>query len=336
MIGYMATMHAPSTIPATRREPTIYQAVGLLDDPFSRDLLAGPAVALASQQALLTEVRTWLKSTDADAAGLTVIAGAPGSGRSWLLSQVVAALDEDDRLIGIIPDEGARRSDAQLLKSAIAALGGTPAGRTGLELTTELRTLLDAHRDDELFPVLLIDNAAFTGSQLEIMRGVLGGTAASDDPTHAQIILFGPAELPDRVARRRSLTGLTRHVTRIPPLEVTETATLLNARVAAMRDPDRTQVDPFLTAEAIQVIHEAGAGLPGRILALAHAALREAIATGGRQVDLRVATAVTSEDANQEDTTETESSAIQTRLALPGFDEGAESQSVTRRRGRQR
>ena len=84
------------------------------------------------------------------------------------------------------------------------------------------------------------------------------------------------------------------------------------------------------------MFQEVGAGLPGRILALAHAALRETIATGGRQIDLRAATIVTSEDVDREDTAGSESAVIQTRLALPGIDGEDEPPAGSRRRGRQR
>ncbi len=343
MMGHMAMMNASA--PIARRAPSVYEAVGLLDDPFPRDPRAGAYVALPSQSTVLAGVRAWLALGSDDAVGLAVVAGAAGSGKTRLLEQLVLAIADDDRLIGVVPGDGARRTDASLLRSAIGSLGGTPGGRTGLELTSELREIVDAHREDLLPPVLLIDNAALTGSQLEILRGVLTQPERVAHQTRVQIVLLGPAALPDRIARRRSLAELTRYVATIPPLEVDEARALLNGRIEAVRDPlgSRTeQANPFFDERALEALLEASGGMPDALLALAHAAVREAIATGRRRVDAVTAQAVTQvlpaqgEAPSQAREMSLADPVIQTRLSLPGMDIGDEPAPASRRREQQR
>lgn len=333
------------TSPASASRPTIYGAIGLLGDPFPLEPMAGAYVPLTGQAAVLAGVRDWLGSTAGESAGLGVIAGEPGSGKTRLLEQLVLAIADDDRLIGVLPDEGPRRSDAHLLRSAIIALGGNPGGRTGLELTNELRSILDAHREDPLPPVLLIDNAALTGSHLEILRGVLTRpeAGAGQTQTRVQTVLFGPPALPDRIARRRSLADQTRYVAAMPPLDARAAETLLTGRIEAVRDPGRADMGPLLTDDAPRVLFDASGGNPALLLALAHAAVREAIAFGRSHVNAATARAVADVmpgpggTAGHVHRTTSAEPVIQTRLSLPGVEVAAEPAPPTaRRRGQQR
>lgn len=334
MIDYAVPPIAASPGAVTHRIQTLYGAVGLLDEPFPRDPQSGAYVPLPHQMAVLAGVRDWLGSTGTGSPGLAVVAGPNGSGKTRLLEQLVRAIAADDRLIGVVPGDGARRTDAHLLRSAIVSLGGAPGGRTGLELTNEVREILAAHREDSLPPVLLIDNAALTGSQLEILRGVLTVPGADPVPTRVQIVLFGPPALPDRIARRRALAKLTTHIATIAPLDAGAARTLLEGRVDAVRDPAvrKATDEPFVSDGALTVLLEVSGGIPGALLTLAHAALREAIATGRRQVETMTAEAVTRlerEGASQEPV-------IQTRLSLPGVDDADTPGPASRRRGQQR
>lgn len=334
-------MHSSSPAPAPAPSPvaTIYQAIGLRDDPFPRGPDAGIFVELEPQMTVLAEVRDWFDAPAIEELGLAVVAGANGMGKTRLLGRLVASLADADRLIGVVPGNGSRRSDAQLLRESIVAIGGAPGGRTGLELTNELRAMLDEHRDDPLPPVVLIDNAALTGSQLEIMRNVLTSGTPEYQHTRVQIVLFGPPELPDRIARRRALAEMTRKTMRLSPLSGSAIASLVTARVESVRDP---KADPLFTPDALRYIGELSQGNPGVALALAHTAVREAIATGRGAVDTVVASgasvAVLAQrgPATRPRTADDDEGAIQTRLSLPGLDKAAETPPLTRRRGQQR
>lgn len=334
MIDYAVSPITSSPAAAVRPAASIYSAIGLLDDPFPQDPQSGAYVVLGRQARVLSGVRDWLGSSGAGSPGLAVITGEAGSGKTRLLEQLVLAIADDDRLIGVMPDDGAHRTDAHLLRSAIVSLGGSPSGRTGLELTNEVRDILAAHRADSLPPVLLIDSAALTGSQLEILRGVLTVPGSAPEPTPVQIVLFGPPALPDRIARRRALAELTTHIATIPPLDAGEARTLLEGRVEAVRDPAAggAPSEPFISEGALDILFAISGGIPGTLLAVAHAAVREAIATGRRRVETMTAEAVTRmgrEGASREP-------AIQTRLSLPDMDDADAPGSTMRRRGQQR
>jgi len=278
----------------------------VLERPRAAAILAGPWVPLAGHEDLLATLEGWLAGTDR---GLAVVGGATGSGKSRHVRRLAERVATPGRLVGVVPDEGGRRTDAHLLRAAIAALGGSPAGRTGLELTTELRALLAGHAGDPLPPVLLVDHADFGGPQLEIVRNVLA--ARNGEPaTPLQLVLYGPPELADRIARRRALAGFVRLVAGFPPLDAYATHNLLNA----------LETGPAFTAEAVAAIALASDGVAGRAIGLGEAAAREAMATGRPVVDGELArrVAATLDSAEPVDGT----GVVQTRLALPGLEPG--------------
>ena len=336
-------MNGSSPAPVLNRPSTIYRSIGLSDDPFPLDPLAGAWVPLPDHVRMAATISAWLAAADDAQSGIAVISGDAGSGKTRLLDRLAGTLvDSDDRLLGVVPDDGSRRSDAQLLRAAISALGGTSVGRTGLELTTELRAILTEHRGDALPPVVLIDNAALTGSQLEILRNVLAPIQQDGMPMRVQIVLFGPPELPDRIARRRSLAGFLRDSARFEPLDLGAMGTLLQSRIDAVRDGSVIG-SPVLSGTAIEIIWQTASGNPGTAIAIAHAAIREVIATRSQVVSASLVQAVVTNFASQVARAARADSPIapfredvvQTRLSLPGVDEGPEQSPATRRRRRQ-
>jgi type II secretory pathway predicted ATPase ExeA len=326
--------------PPASRQATVHAALGLRGEPFPIDPLAGAWVPLPVHEAILADVFSWLGSDEAGTGGepgIGVIAGAAGLGKTRLLEQLVARLAaQEDRLIGVIPDTGPRRSDAQLLRAALQAFGGTPVGRTGLELTTELRTLLAAHASDVREPVLLIDHAALTGSQLEILRNIFAAGPDGETP-RLKVVLLGPPELADRIARRRALAGLVHVSATITALDQEGTARLLSGRVAAMRLPEAGSAEVFSPAAMTAIWQESG-GVPARIMALARIAVLDTIALQASRVEETVVRGLASqmgddlaEGSWQE--TATDDTVLQTRLSLPGFEDAGIG--LARRRGRQ-
>ncbi len=300
----------------------VYAPLSLRDDPFPQNPLAGAWVNLPSQQASLEPIRFFMEG---DAPGLVIVGGGEGTGKTRLLHHLATL--RQDRLTGIVQDDGARRSDAHLLRTTIVALGGRPIGRAGLELAMEARALLDARRGDARMPVLFIDQAALAGSQLEIVRSLL---VSPNGETRVQIALFGPPELEDRIARRRSLSRFLQASVTLKPLDRDEARLLIDERIAAVRHGNHGDI---FTPIAMEALWQATGGTPGAMMHLAHRCLREAIATGETRIDAGLVTRIAESPVVEVTRAAAPEEPIQTRLTLPGMDETA---APSRRRGRQR
>lgn len=296
-----ARVRAAPSHPGTELAETIFRALGLGGDPF----LAGPAtpdsgdwIAIQSRAAVLGELTAWITDPPFPSRpgltnqGLAVVTGEAGSGRTSLLAAVAEeCATRSGLLVATVVDDGNRRSDALLLRAMIASLDAEPAGRTGRELIAEIRALLAVHVAAGRRPLMLIDNAAFSGSQLEILRMVLLPAGDDDATADARLVLFGPPELRDRIRRRRALAGMVDVTHELARLEETEIATILNGRVEAMR-PDATHggdAGSLFTAEAIDVIGAWSGGNLAGVIRIGGRCLREAIARGRASIDSTIA-----------------------------------------------
>ena len=327
----------PSIVPAwSGPEPSpLLQQLGLDEDPFSSDPLAGTWVALEPHEAVLAAALRWLDADPGIASGLGVVGAGPGLGKTRLLGQLVAQLaNQVDRLIGVFPNDGTRRSDAQLVRSALLAFGGEPSSRTGLELTTELRALLADHVADRRDPVLLVDYAALTGSQLEILRTILARRASGEQP-HVQIVLLGPPELVERIARRRALAGFVHLTERLEPLDRSDVRALVRGRLQGAQSPDSGDGAGSLISDgAIARIWTHSGGVPGAAIALARQSLVDLVARQLPTVEPWLVDAAAAEQPGagaRQAPASGDDAVLQTRLTLPGLD-GAAGE---RRRGQQ-
>lgn len=281
-----------------------------------------PYLPLASRATVVTALQDWLAS---GTAGMALLTGDRASGRTRLLEQVVLWLaDHDDRLIGVITGSERRRTDAGLLREAIGALGQQPTGRTGLDLTRELRGIAADHRTDAAPPVLLIDDADLTGSQLEILASVFG-----EDDTTLQVLLVGPSELTDRMLRRPRFSNLVRLQARVEPLTGTEIDHLLDGWLAAAREGAAGL--PGLSNGARQSIINVAAGRPGVAFDLLQASLVSSMGMGAREVGAGLTDAIAATmphapaaRSRNRPPASGQPTVRQTTMHLPGFDVPAE------------
>ncbi len=262
------------------REP-LPERVG---DPFvTAPVETDPAawIAIPSRVSVLDDLTTWITDREASRrGGLAVVSGDAGSGRTALLTALAGSLAEHPGLVvATVADDGNRRSDALLPRAMIAALGAVPAGRTGRELIAEARAEMRTHLDAGRRPVLLIDNAALNGSQLEIVRMLLLPMEDDRSPDPL-LVLFGPPELGDRIRRRRALAGMVERSYILPPLEPAEIGALLAGPLGGRS---------WFSGEAIAIIAAWSGGNPAGALRIAGACRREAIARNRTDVDGEIA-----------------------------------------------
>jgi hypothetical protein len=169
----------------------------------------------SGQRATAATLREALRAP-ARSPSLLLVTGDPGAGKSAMLPDLLDDLAGDLALGVVISDDA--HADGRLLRSMIAAFDEAPAGRSGLDLLTQLRATFAARAGAGRRPVLLIDGAErLTGSQLEIVRSLL--TPAADDtaPTAppVAIVLVGRPELNERIRRRRPLARRRTHDLRL-------------------------------------------------------------------------------------------------------------------------
>ena len=247
-------------------------------------------VAIPSRVSVLDDLTAWITDREVSRTdgGLAIVTGDAGSGRTSLLTALTGSLAGHPGLfVATVADDGNRRSDALLPRAMIAALGGVPVGRSGRELIAGVRTLMRTHLDAGRQPVLLIDNAALSGSQLEIVRMLLlpaESSASSGRLPSPLLVLFGPLELGDRIRRRRALAGMIERNLVLPPLAPAEIGELLGGLSSAL--PGR---GVLFAEEAIAIIAVSSGGNLARALSIAGACQREAIARHQPEVDRAIA-----------------------------------------------
>lgn len=295
---------------AALRLATIYRAVGLRGNPFTAGPGSGPFVAIPAHARAVETLLPWLTS-DAGS-GLGLVTGAPGSGRTQLMLHLGETLAARSRLAVATVHGGECRTDAQLLRAILVALGEEPTGRTGLELTNRIRAVIDRNREE--IPgrqtVILIDDATFTGSRMEIVRTLL---TSSSGPG---IVLFGPPELRERIRRRRSLVRPLRDVVTLEPMDREAVSRFLDERIAPLRlERDSPTANRLFTEDAVTVVATWSRGNPGALTRIAGECVLEAIASSQTLVDRAVAHRVAREL--------TDHARREARLAAAPFNEAA-------------
>jgi type II secretory pathway predicted ATPase ExeA len=177
-------------------------------------------------------------------------------------------------------------TDAQLLRAIIDAFGGTATGRTGMDLRRDIRLAL-ADLPDGTTPGLLIDDADFTGSRLELIRNVLRDGA----DLGLWIVLAGQPDLADRMTRRRSLRAMLGPVVQIDTPDQAGMRTIITSRLEAATIHHRAR--PVISPEALDLITSHAQGNPARVLRLAEVSLVIAARQGLDQVTTSIVRAAT-------------------------------------------
>ena len=282
-----------------------------------------PLQELPSQTGARTVIQDWLAGGEP---GLGVLTGGPASGRTRVLEQVVLWLAErDDRAIGFPQAPSGKRSDAGLLREAIAALGGESTGRTGLELTRDLRQRVQDLVGGGMPPLLLLDDADLTGSQLEILGSVFAGPGPDQPALGLQVLLAGPPEVLDRMQRRPRLAGLIRVTTALAGPSTDEVECLVDAWLAAARAADADL--PTLSNGARESILQVAGTNPTIAFDLLTTSLQSARRMGTRRIGtgLTEAVAASMGSAPTRPSASRRAQHAPSTLPLPGLEEPAQS-----------
>jgi type II secretory pathway predicted ATPase ExeA len=253
--------------------PSAYRRFGLERDPFldtsdPHFFWEMPAVARAKAK-LLGSIE--------ESRGLTVVIGDPGSGKTSLaLSVETTLLVREDVLLGKILDPHFA-SESEFLLAVGRAFGLNLPARSPAFLKNALKNFLfDTAVLESRTVVLFFDEAqTLSAESVETLRLLLN----FDIPQRKllNLILFGQSELEPRILGQRNLYDRVDGWIRLAPVDESAARAMILHRLAraGARDPSAV-----FTENALDVLITAAAGLPRRLIRVAHGAMEEAAAHG--------------------------------------------------------
>lgn len=253
-----------------------YLSLGLPRDPFSTTPDLAFIAPVLGQIDALARLRELVTSR----LGLGFVTGEHGLGKTMVRQALahdlsaMAEITSADFAVGMDSN-----TDVTFLRAVANAIEAPAAGRTSLDLTTEISNRLGEIADDDRWAVVLIDDAhLLSSSQLELLRTIAGGES---DESQATIVLFGESELDERIARRRALSKrlALRHT--LNPLNASDAAGLLRHRlqVAGLERE-------LFTGDAVGRVVERARGNPRELIEIAGRCLDEAVAAGVDSIEI--------------------------------------------------
>lgn len=240
---------------------------GLDRDPFSTE--AVPLVFVESAQHTAAEQR--LLRALAQRRGLTLLVGAPGTGKTLLLRRLLDQLEEElfDVCL-LVPVHGVASTEWVLSRLAQQLEVKDPARERGA-LLGQVYERLAIVREDGRHAVLLLDEAQVLAQAgiLGELRGLLN--LEYEDRRLLSLVLVGPTELDRAIARDAALAGRVEAKVQLRALDANGVARYVAARVrAAGGDPG------IFRKDAVRGLAELSGGIPRSVNTLADQALFEA------------------------------------------------------------
>jgi type II secretory pathway predicted ATPase ExeA len=261
-----------------------YQAFGLRRDPF----VPGPDLRFTAPAIGQQDCLDRLRHAVDERAGLAIVLAGPGLGKSTVRAAFAADyLAHPNVTLVALTDPADWRTDIAFLRAIGAAAGEEPKGRSALDLVVDLGSVLAAERATDRWPTLVIDDAhRLTSSQLDLLRTLLG---PEETPPALTVVLFGEAEMEERILRRRGLARRLAMRHTLNPLGPRDAATLIDHRLAAAGYA--AGAAPLFDADALATVVARSGGVPGLLVSLASACLAEASVRGRTVIDGQIARA---------------------------------------------
>lgn len=220
------------------------------------------------------------------AAGLTVITGEVGAGKTTLIRKLLRDLDYSELTVGVIDNTGTMQDE--LMSWVISAFYLPFEGKGGVTLFRDFQKFLIAEYAAGKHTVLIVDEAQnLSGGALEDLRMLTNINADKDQLL--QIILVGQPQLLDLLSRPE-LVQIAQRVSveyHLEPLGLVDVIRYIQHRLeTAGGDKDTFDMD------AIWAIYYFSGGVPRLVNTLCDYALVHAYAEGKHKVDLETALSV--------------------------------------------
>lgn len=250
---------------------------GLKDKPFN--LIPDPDYLYMSQKhrVALSLLEYALMET---AAGLTVITGEVGAGKTTLVRKLMRRINYSELVIGLINNTS--RLDENLLSWVASAYSLPHEGKDNIELFKDFQKYLIEQYAEGKRTVLIVDEAQNLGkAALEELRMLTNINADRDQLL--QIVLIGQPELLDLLSQP-DLAQIAQRVSveyHLNPLDVDEVAEYIRHRMMIAG----SNVDVF-EEDAVKAIFFYSGGVPRLINTLCDYSLVHVYAANKRSVDL--------------------------------------------------
>lgn len=261
------------------------QHFGLRDKPFS--LIPDPRFLHFSSKHKIAY--SLLEYGLHEQAGLTVITGEVGSGKTTLIRHLLGQINQQNLTIGLI--NNTHTSFGDLTQWVALAFDLPHAEKDKVTLFRDVQDFLIAEWAKGKRAVLIVDEAQnMDKSTLEELR--LYTNINADGEQFLQIILVGQPELRD-VLREPELAQIAQRVSveyHIEPLTWQETANYIRHRlVTASDDENKKRAAHIFDSVAMAVIFYCSGGVPRLINTLCEFALVHTYALGHKTINYKVA-----------------------------------------------
>ncbi len=200
-------------------------------------------------------------------AGLTVITGDVGCGKTTLIKHLLNQFGPDAARVGVIPN--AQKNFGELMQWILMAFGLDYRYRERIELFDRFQQFLNGEHDAGRRTVLIIDEAQnLQLDTLEELRMLLNLTVGRDQLL--QLILVGQPKLR-QLLRHEALLQLAQRVSadfHLQPLSQTEAIGYIRHRLGVAG-----RIKPLVSDDACLLLHRAARGVPRVINILADTSL---------------------------------------------------------------